>query len=252
MPPPVCAKCRQVEALEGDTWCLGCSAWEALGRELTGHWSVPGARLLASDLVVSCTRQVRAIRGFSAGLAQRGEASGGAGSDRAPSGDLRQTTAAKSLPKAPAGLRKLPTPPPAPPCKAEESYEEDEVEDTEGSEEEGAASGPVVPLGHGGDRRPPEPDHPPSGRHSHHQRSSTGAEKSRDSYHRHRGQEGRSDRRSQEQKKRKRPRTRRAGRKHKRLHRLVDNPLLPVHRLPGDSLWELGSVQYGREALDRA
>ena len=69
MPPPVCSKCRQVDALEGDTWCLGCSAWEALGRELTGHWSVPGARL-----VVSCTRQVRAMRGFSAGLAQRGEA----------------------------------------------------------------------------------------------------------------------------------------------------------------------------------
>ncbi len=249
MPPPVRSKCRQVDALEGDTWCLGCSAWEALGRELTGHWSVPGARLLASDLVVSCTRQVRAIRGFSAGLAQRSEASSGAGGDRASAG---LTTAAKSLPRAPSGTRKLPTPPPAPPCKAEESYDEDEVEETEGSEEEAGAPGPVAPLGGSGDRRPPEPDHPPSGRHPHHPRSTTGAEKTRDSHRRHRAREGRGDHRSSDQKRRKRPSTRRAGRKHKRLHRLVENPLLPVHRLQGDSLWELGSVQYGREALDRA
>ena len=98
MPPPVCSKCRQVEALEGDTWCLGCNAWEALGRELTGHWSLPGARVLASDFVVSCTRQVRAIRGFSAGLAQQAAKSTGAGESRASETDPSRTTAAKSTP----------------------------------------------------------------------------------------------------------------------------------------------------------
>lgn len=229
MPPPVCSKCRQVEALEGDTWCLGCGAWEALGRELTGHWSLPGARVLASDLVVSCTRQVRAIRGFSAELAQQAAKSTGAGESRASETDPSWTTAAKSTPKPPGGNRPLPPPPPAPRCKTEDSYDEDEDEDeSEDSEEEGEPSGPVTPLA-SGERRPPEPDHPPSGRHSHHPRSSRGSEKGRDSHRQHRDRERRSDHHGSGQRKRKRG-GHRGGRKHKRLQRLVDNPHLAVHR----------------------
>ena len=38
MPPPLCAKCRFGSALEGDSWCLSCTAWDSLSRELTGHW----------------------------------------------------------------------------------------------------------------------------------------------------------------------------------------------------------------------
>ena len=70
MPPPLCNKCRETFAQEGDTWCVGCTGWEALGRELSGLWDVPGARLLANDFVLSCARQVRALRTLSAGLSR--------------------------------------------------------------------------------------------------------------------------------------------------------------------------------------
>ena len=54
MPPPLCAKCRETPAAEGYSWCLACTGWEALGRELAGHWDSQGARVLAGDLVISC------------------------------------------------------------------------------------------------------------------------------------------------------------------------------------------------------
>ena len=87
MPPITCAKCRGFPASEGDSWCVGCTAWEALGRELTGHWDNVGARRLGNDVVVSATRQLRALRSLSAGLAREGTGSGGAGSTRARSPD---------------------------------------------------------------------------------------------------------------------------------------------------------------------
>ena len=62
MPPPVCSKCRFSLAIEGDLWCLGCAGWEAIGRELGGHWDIGGAKVLANDLVLNCSRQVRALR----------------------------------------------------------------------------------------------------------------------------------------------------------------------------------------------
>ena len=59
-----CHKCRQAPPAEGDTWCLSCAGWEALGRELCSRWPAEGARKLAADLVVSCTRQVRGLRNY--------------------------------------------------------------------------------------------------------------------------------------------------------------------------------------------
>ncbi|CAK9074894.1 unnamed protein product [Durusdinium trenchii] len=57
-----CARCRRSAPAGGDTWCLACSAWEALGNELSFAWSHPGLRAVATDLVVSAVRQVRALR----------------------------------------------------------------------------------------------------------------------------------------------------------------------------------------------
>ena len=58
----VCARCRRVSPTAGDTCCLACSAWEAIGNELSFSWSHPGLRTVATDLVVSAVRQVRALR----------------------------------------------------------------------------------------------------------------------------------------------------------------------------------------------
>lgn len=72
-----CAKCRIAEKVVGDTWCIGCGAWEILGSELTARWPGPaGLRTVAENLALSAAREVRALRSICAGL---GRASGGSG-----------------------------------------------------------------------------------------------------------------------------------------------------------------------------
>ena len=58
-----CAKCRQAASADPDTWCTGCSAWEALSGELTAPWHSPALRHFASELVIGCVKSVRALRG---------------------------------------------------------------------------------------------------------------------------------------------------------------------------------------------
>ena len=57
-----CNKCGQGDPHLADTWCLGCTALEALSGELRLAWGQAGTRALAQDLLVSATRQVRALR----------------------------------------------------------------------------------------------------------------------------------------------------------------------------------------------
>lgn len=57
-----CHKCRQAVPHESDSWCLGCSAVEALSLELRNIWGSPGSRSVATDIVCSSLRQVRALR----------------------------------------------------------------------------------------------------------------------------------------------------------------------------------------------
>ena len=57
-----CHKCKQALPHESDSWCLGCSAVEALSAELRNIWGSPGSRSIATDVVVSGLRQVRALR----------------------------------------------------------------------------------------------------------------------------------------------------------------------------------------------
>eukprot|EP00913_Durusdinium_trenchii_P008686 g8159.t1 len=58
----VCARCKRAPPAHADTWCLACSAWEALGTELGFAWHHPGLRVVASDVLVSAARTVRALR----------------------------------------------------------------------------------------------------------------------------------------------------------------------------------------------
>ena len=239
MPPgSICAKCRQLAASPGDTWCSGCSGWEYLGRELSGSWDSSGARLLAGDLVVNTARQVRALRSLCSGLVRREQ--GVAGESRASprrrterSPEPRDTR--ESLPRRRSEKSARQTP-------KKEDTEEEEAQESEEEEEERRRPAkspehrPVKDPHH----RPPEPEGPPpsprtSGTHREEKRSSGRTRESKP--HHHSGHRT-SDR------KRRRPASQRGGRKHQRLQRLASNPLLEVHRKPPPEFWELSS---GRE-----
>ncbi len=135
----LCNKCKRTPCEEGDTWCLGCSGWEALGQELGAHWGSPTLRVLASDVVVNAVRTVRALRQFSSGLASAssagtsralGTASAKSGSNPKPPLQRSQSTQKVEV-------------------KAEPADEEEEYESY--TEEEAAPKAD-------GARRPAEPD----------------------------------------------------------------------------------------------
>ena len=260
MPPPVCSKCRFSLAIEGDLWCLGCAGWEAIGRELGGHWDIGGAKVLANDLVLNCSRQVRALRSLGAGISTGGARSVEAGQSRAsvappppaPGRDQgdRDTRTRSELPRQRATFN-LPRPP-SPPRRAKEEQvteplseeeEEEEEEDEEGDNPEVRGAEPK--------RKPPGPDPSPrrerqhSSRRSHRSAGHSRAERSR-SRRRDR------TRGSHTRQSKPRRRTKRAGRKHQRLKRLAEDPLLRVHRKAGPGLLELLSVSQGRHALEQS
>ena len=246
MPPQVCAKCRASQAAEGDTWCVGCTAWESLGRELTAHWDCPGARRLGNDLVVSATRQLRALRSVTAGLARDSHYSSSAG----PGAERR----GERIP--------VPEPPPLPPrsrghsvaetkthakeeLRSEEDEEEEEEEEAEEPRKERRRS-PVKSPDHRPLRseRPRSPPPPPEDEHAPGTKSIgvrlSGRDRSRD---RRGDRKERSERHSDRRHSGEHKPNRRGGRKHKRLARLAEDPLLRVHRAPGRSFWELSAEQ---------
>lgn len=246
----MCAKCRQSTPLEGDSWCGACTAWEALGRDLCAHWDSAGSRQIASDLVINCVRQVRALRNLGAGLSRAGSVEGAAEKPRVPAaGETRaRSVAPQTTAKAasPAHIREaLPRRPPPPPAsvKSEISDKEEEAEESEEEESEPSPEHRQDRIDHY--PKPPEPDHPPSGhRDRRHSRTSAGFDRSRDRssrHHKHDSGTRRSDKGGR----------RRGGRKHQRLHRLADNPSLPVHRKPAEEYWNLTSVAQGRQAFER-
>ena len=223
--PPLCAKCRQIGASEGDSWCTGCTAWEFVGRELTASWDSVGARALASDIILSAGRQIRALRSLSAGLAREER--------RAPDPEEKAGSERSTLPR----RRSLAPPPPAP-------KEEDLSCDEEESEEESERRDPtpeVAPI-RGSHQPPPEPDGPPPDYHRRHRGAGTSRASHKSSSHREH-----SDRRDSQRHSGKR----RGGRKHQRLYRLATDPSKVVHRKPGQSFWELRSSDLSQLELDR-
>lgn len=234
-----CRKCRQAEAYEEDSWCLGCSGLETLQTELGAAWKLAGFRAAAHDAIVSCVRQVRALRSLASSSysADRSRAA----VDNAQSKGL---AAPPSPPKAPARSRSsLPAPPPPPSVKKQEESEESEDLEEESEEEEiGEKVTGACPKSDP-TRKPPEPEVPPREpqddreplrRSSHH--------------HRHREEERREpdwdkpkEKKSGKKHKRKREdrkRGNRGGAKHPRLYRTLDDPNIRVHRRPPGSFWD--------------
>lgn len=251
-PGPVCNRCRQVRASEGDSWCSGCTSWEALGRELAGHWDLGGCRVIATDLVLNCVRQVRALRSLGAGVSRVEAAptihsSPGAGSSRARQEnrekDLRREGHREPLPRS-----RGQTPPP-PVAKAEYSDPEEEdvdVGESEEEEEDDRSPTPVHRPIRSGNPRPPEPEGPPP-------KHSGGRERHHSEAGHSRAPEGRDGReRSNRGDRRKRRSNRRGGRKHQRLYRLATNPHINIHRKPPANFWELSSLDPGVNHLDRS
>ena len=253
-PGPVCNRCRQTQAAQGDSWCLGCTSWEALGRELSGHWDTGGCRVIASDIVVNCVRQVRALRSLGAGIARAAPittvtSSPGAGSHRASS-RVSDRTADREGPREPLPRSRAAAPPP-PVAKAELSGQEGDEDDFDGESEEEEEEErsptpehrPIKP----GSRQPPEPDGPPPGHPKGRDRrfeSEAGA---------NRAPAGHTDReRSRRGEHRRRRGSRRGGRKHQRLYRLAVDPHLRVHRKPPEDYWRLSCIDSNSACLDRA
>lgn len=216
-----CAKCRQCAPFGTDTWCIGCSAWEALGTELCGRWYTPGLRALANDQVVSAVKSVRALRSFSASLQSAGSAQAA----------LRARSAAKE----PEQDERAPLPrsrerdlPAGSEVKRQPASSEDcDEESGESSEAPGVAAKSAP------DRRPSEPANPPRPREPEGERD-RGGERERT---RPRSEE-RGDREGRKRKGNKDRRGNRAGRKRPRLHRAVADPTFPLHRKPPGSYWD--------------
>ena len=104
-----CAKCHSSDRISGDTWCVGYSAWEAIGTELTSSWSGPaGLKTIGNNLVLGAARELRALRALGAGIgrapsARSAESRGALESVKEEAGASRATPglAAKSLAKPP-------------------------------------------------------------------------------------------------------------------------------------------------------
>ena len=232
-----CAKCKSTLSRVGDTWCLGCSGWEPIGLELSSSWSSPGLRRIADDLVVQTARNLRALRstGAGSGLAPPPEVSAASVSEKAPATSLHPRTpvlegvACKS--KAGPG-RALDE-------ESEYTYEytEEEATKTDPKPKESTPVRPALP------RPLREASRPSRGEEAKpvvkEEIRSPRRERSKGHHHtgrRERGDRGevRRNRRRSEDRENceggKRRKRKRGGRKHQRLARLEENPLLPHHR----------------------
>ena len=240
MATKLCNKCRAWIPLDSDSWCVGCTASEELRGEFCKPWGAPYRRI-AHDLVLSVTRQIKALRTLSVGVQSqiRSEASkqGGpaAGKGAVPPGEppsespdrrgalqRKRTTAPKSQPKS--VLRSK---------EETSSYEYYPTEE----EEEGEPSTTAAPVHHhtplpAGPRKGPSPDRQPPKSHKEGSRQKERRERSS------RRPPPQSEPPQQPRGKRRRPHHR-AGRKHQRLYRLLENPSIRVHQKPPSTLWEL-------------
>ena len=237
---PLCAKCKSWVRHQGDSWCIGCTAASELALELQRTWAAPLRRIAHSQLIAT-TQQLKALRAFGTGLhsKQQSESSRrtdqpGAEQTRAPPKEKseseesrgalprRRSTTAKQAAREPEALEENDS--------SEESYDSWDEKEFEKKE-----SAPPPDPGHqpikDEEKKPPEPDHPPPSR---------GRSRSRE---RKKSQTDRPklvDRRGVQASNRTHPgRRRRAGRKHQRLYRLLDDPQKAVHQRLPDSVWAL-------------
>ena len=251
----VCARCKRAPPAHADTWCLACSAWEALGNGLGFAWHHPGLRVVASDVLVSAARTVRALR-VTRGATRLGrpvEASAPA-VDRPP---LARQLKKEEL-ESETGARGSGVQGPLEEESGEVESEEEESEASEativpvGTDEKGLASKASTPRPVERKDRSPEAGGSavPEDRRSEvrdPRERAEGSKRPRQEHHRrlhHRGDEGGEKKRFWKR----RPKHR-AGRKHKRLHRAEANPFAPLHRSLERSHFEFDPNQSKHEAI---
>ena len=264
-----CNKCGQGEPHLGDSWCLGCSACEALVGELKCSWGNQGTRALATDILSTAVRQVRALRrrGIAGAGKVRASSPSGAGpraSERASSAARRETPPAaepppavearqRSEPRAPAAEVKAELPDREPSQDASE-YEYTDDEDEQEEREEGDSGLRAVPKA----PPPPKPERSEiprrrsvaplpdtsRGRSVHHRTRSEHHRdrRERDERHSTRGRSrsrGRRDSGREPGKRRRRRRPgHRGGSKHQKVWKAAQDPYRRFHSRQPDTFWD--------------
>lgn len=239
----LCHKCHQSPAADGESWCLGCAGWEALGRELCSPWPADGARKLASDLVISCVRQVRGLRNYSQAVRTNQVASQASSRRRfneeqdhqpdRPELKRRKPDSPDPRPAGAAPKRLIEAP------KREDTKEETDSERFEEESEEEVPTHTPAPLAGKDTRRPPGPEGPPP----HYKKEATNRGDHRGSHRErrhHRGGGATSQKGTKP----------RHG-KRQRLGRLEQDPNLPVHRKLTDHFLDTLSTEKGEDSLNR-
>ena len=246
-----CNKCKVSFRIGGDTWCVGCSAWETIGNELTSQWSGPfGVRRLADDVALSAARQIRALRALGAGVS-RAPAARGAESIKVEEPEAERE-GKREAPGLAAKARVA-----EPPSEYEYTYTEEECEEPEEKR--------VVKSGSARDQRPAlarkvrsesaRRGEIPAGAEAPVVKEEKIFEEKRQEREetptRRGGKRKASEPKDKEKKKKKdkkegegRRKRRRGGRKHQQLSELAENPFRPHHRRLS------GQVLEGRPSLD--
>ena len=223
-----CNKCKQAPPREGDTWCLPCSAWEAIGVSLTGRWASAGLRGSAAEAVVNTARLLKSLRNVDAGLVARAKSEASRPKVAPVKEEVEEEEPRRERTRSPL-VRSRGKRTPSQPPKEEYSEGSESEECSEEAEVAGRPSGAGAPAS--GHLRPPEPAHPPRGREDRSQLAEENEERGRE---RQRDKHSRRDKTKKEKRRRK---THRGGRKHKRLGRTVENPGAAIHRSLPPEFW---------------
>lgn len=230
-----CNKCKVSYRVGGDTWCIGCSAWETIGLELCGRWSgPPGFRRIADDVALSAARHIRALRSLGAGVSPAPGVPS-AGSVKEEKGEEREKEVGP--PGLAAKAKAV-----EPESEYEYSYSEEEIEESKDSQGNAARpvdSRPVLerkPRGESlrkPDRAVAEASNKVKVEREVEEKRVDKRERSGDNRERLGRSEG-TTKRSEKKKERKegsgKRRRRRGGRKHQRVERLAADPFRSVHR----------------------
>ena len=244
-----CNKCRISNRVSGDTWCIGCSAWESVGRILTSKWEGPaGLKSIADNLVVDCARQLHALRSLGAGHRPAPKAPS-SGPLVAVKEEVQEKSVART--KETPGLAAKSK---AVPLEAEKSeYSYLEGEESEESEVRLAGdprpslprhrSTPSEPVVAGESREVGSRRSRPSGAEVHREdrreteesRRSSREELDRGEVKRKRERSREKDKKRKDDKAGKKGKRKRGGRKHQRLGRLLEDPYKAHHRKLSDS-----------------
>ena len=265
-----CTKCQQFPPHQSDSWCLGCTAGQAISQELLAQWgSQAGTRAVALDVLCSTVRQPRGLRRLS--LA-------GAGGSRAPRpAEDPKTNVKRECSAAPSQRAPLTSEAPKEVKEEDEESEESETESSDTVEKQReeqpkriektaeplapAATAKVKPedkrsrsrreevekshsragSGRARERRErsatrrrekkDKKEHRREGRESERPRSSRGWKDPE-------GGERRREPRRHHTEKPKEKKTRRAGAKHQRLYRAAEDPYRRFHTKPREGFWD--------------